>query len=93
MGDGPLVPAKLTRSVNPVYPAEAMQSFITGDVKAEVVVGPTGHVGEVKVVSGPTQLKAAAVEALKHYEFTPATRGGKAVASKVMMTVKFWFNP
>jgi TonB family protein len=93
VGDGPLVPAKLTRSVNPVYPAEAMQSFITGDVKAEVAVGPTGHVGEVKVVSGPTQLKAAAVEALKHYEFTPATRGGKAVPSKVMVTVKFWFNP
>jgi TonB family protein len=93
VGEGPLVPAKLTRSVNPVYPAEAMRSFITGNVKAEVVVEPTGHVGEVKVVSGPTQLKAAAVEALKQYEFTPATRGGKAVASKVMVTVKFWFNP
>jgi protein TonB len=93
VGEGPTVPAKLTRSVNPVYPAEAMQSFITGNVKAEVVVEPTGHVGEVKVVSGPTQLKAAAVEALKKYEFTPATRGGKAVASKVMVTVKFWFNP
>jgi periplasmic protein TonB len=93
VGDGQIVPAKLTRSVNPVYPVEAMQSFITGNVKAEVVVEPTGHVGEVKVVSGPTQLKAAAVEALKKYEFTPATRGGKAVASKAMVTVKFWFNP
>jgi TonB family protein len=93
VGEGPLVPAKLTRSVNPVYPVEAMQSFITGNVKAEVVVEPTGRVGEVKVVSGPTQLKAAAVDALKQYEFTPATRGGKAVASRVMVTVKFWFNP
>jgi periplasmic protein TonB len=91
--EGPFVPAKLTRSVNPVYPAEAMQSFITGNVKAEVVVEPTGHVGEVKVVSGPTQLRASAVDALKQYEFTPATRGGKAVASKVTVTVKFWFNP
>jgi len=93
VGEGPFVAAKLTRSVNPAYPTEAMQRFITGNVKAEVVVEPTGHVGEVKAVSGPTQLKAAAVEALKHYEFTPATRGGKAVASKVMVTVKFWFNP
>lgn len=93
VAEGPFVPAKLTRSVNPVYPAEAMQSFITGNVKAEVVVEPTGHAGEVKVVSGPTQLRASAVEALKQYQFTPATRGGKAVASKVIVTVKFWFNP
>jgi protein TonB len=93
VGEGPTVAAKLTRSVNPVYPAEAMRSFITGNVKAEVVVEPTGHVGEVRVVSGPTQLRASAVDALKQYEFTPATRGGKAVASKVTMTVKFWFNP
>lgn len=93
VGEGPFVQAKLMRSVNPVYPPEAMKSFITGDVRAEVVVEPIGRVGEVKVVSGPTQLRAAAVDALRRYEFSPATRGGKAVPSKVMVTVKFWFNP
>ena len=91
--EGPLMPAKLLKSVNPVYPADAMRNFITGDVKAEVEVGPTGHVGEVKVLSGPTSLREAAVDAVKRYEFSPATRGGKAMASKVIVTVKFWFNP
>jgi len=92
-GEGPLIPAKLLKSVNPVYPPEAMQSFITGDVKAEVVVQPTGRVGDVKVVSGPASLRGAAVDALKRYGFSAATRGGKAVPSKVLVTVKFWFNP
>lgn len=92
-GEGPLVPAKLLKSVNPVYPREAMQSFITGDVKAEVEVEPTGQVGEVKVISGPVPLRGAALDALKRYEFSAATRGGKAVKSKVLVTVKFWFNP
>lgn len=92
-GEGTLMPAKLVKSVNPVYPPEAMKNFITGDVRAEVVVEPTGRVGEVRVASGPNQLRAAAVEALKQYEFSPATRGGKALSSKAMVTVKFWFNP
>ena len=92
-GEGSLLPAKLLKSVNPVYPPDAMRNFITGDVKAEVEVGPTGQAGEVKVLSGPTSLREAAVDALRRYEFSPATRSGKAVASKVIVTVKFWFNP
>ena len=92
-GHEPLVPAKVLKSVNPVYPPDAMRSFITGDVKAEVEVEPTGHAGVVKILSGPTQLRNAAVDAVKRYEFSPATRGGKAVPSKLIVAVKFWFNP
>ena len=88
-----LVPAKVLKSVNPVYPPDAMRSFITGDVKAEVEVEPTGHAGVVKILSGPTQLRNAAVDAVKRYEFSPATRGGKAVPSKLIVAVKFWLNP
>jgi TonB family protein len=91
--DAPVIPAKLLKAVNPVYPPEAMRKYITGDVKAEVVVEPSGRVGEVKVIVGPQALRAAAVEALKQYEFAPATQGGKAVASKTTEVVKFWFNP
>jgi protein TonB len=92
-GEGPLVPAKVLKSMIPVYPPDAMRSVITGDVKAEVEVEPTGHAGVVKILSGPTQLRNAAVEAVKRYEFSPATRGGKAVSSKLIVAVKFWFNP
>jgi hypothetical protein len=47
----------------------------------------------VEVISGPQQFRAAAVEALKQYQYAPAMQGGKAVASRVVVTVKFWFNP
>ena len=86
-------PAKLLRAANPVYPPDAMRSFITGDVKVEAVVEADGRVGEVKVISGPRALREAAVAALKKYQYAPAKQGGKAVASKVTETVKFWFNP
>ncbi len=91
--DAPVLPAKLVKTVNPYYPPDAMRSYITGDVKAEVVVEASGHVGEVKVLSGPQALREAAVAALKQYEYAPATQGGKAVESKALEVVKFWFNP
>jgi protein TonB len=81
------------KAANPVYPPDAMRSFITGDVRAEVVVEADGHIGEIKVLSGPQRLREAAVAALKQYQYAPATQGGKGVASKVTTTVKFWFNP
>ena len=92
-GDGPLVTAKLLKAATPVYPPDAMRNYITGDVKAEVTVKASGRVGEVKVISGPQALREAAVEALRQYEYAPATQGGKAVESKTMEVVKFWFNP
>jgi TonB family protein len=91
--DAPLVVAKLLKAANPVYPPDAMRSYITGDVKAEVVVNASGHVAEVKVISGPKALREAAVEALKQYEYAPATQGGKTVEGKAVEVVKFWFNP
>jgi TonB family protein len=91
--DAPVLPAKLVKPVNPVYPPDAMRSYITGDVKAEVVVEASGRVGDVKVVSGPKALRDAAVEALKQYQYAPATQGGKAIESKTVEVVKFWYNP
>jgi len=91
--DAPVIPAKLVHAVTPVYPPEAMLNYITGDVKAELELDAAGKVGEVRVISGPMRLRDAAVEALKRYEYAPATRGGKPIPSKTAATVKFWFNP
>jgi len=76
-----------------VYPPDAMLNFITGDVRAEALVEADGHVSEVQILAGPKPLREAAVEALKQYQYEPATQGGKPVACKVIVTVKFWFDP
>lgn len=93
VNDAPVQPAKLIKAANPVYPPDAMRGFITGDVRAEVVIEADGRIGEIKVLSGPKPLREAAVEALRQYQYAPATQAGKGVASKVTTTVKFWFNP
>lgn len=91
--DAPFVPAKLLRSANPVYPPDAMRNFITGDVRLKAEVNENGHVRNMTVVSGPVALRPAAIEAMKQYEYVPATKGGKGVASEVAVTIKFWFDP
>ena len=91
--DAPVLPAKLIRAAKPVYPPNAMRNFITGDVRITAEVRPDGHVGKVTVISGPAALRAAAVEAMKQYEYEPATQGGKPQPSQITTTIKFWFDP
>lgn len=91
--DAALVPPKLLKSASPVYPPDAMREYITGDVKVDALVEPDGRIGAMKVLGGPVPLRQAALDALKRYEYAPATQGGRAVAAHITVTVKFWFNP
>jgi TonB family protein len=93
VSDQPVLPAKLLKAVQPIYPPEAMRNYITGDVRIEADVDKQGHIGAMKILLGPKQFRQVAMDALKQYEYTPATQGGKPVASKVTVTIKFWFDP
>ncbi|HXX16735.1 MAG TPA: TonB family protein [Candidatus Eremiobacteraceae bacterium] len=91
--DAAVLPPKLLKPASPVYPPDAMRNYITGDVRAEVLIDASGHVADVKVLSGPQALRQAAVDALKQYQYSPATQAGKPAQSKATEVVKFWFNP
>lgn len=93
VSDQPILPAKLLKPVQPIYPPDAMRNYITGDVRIEAEVDKQGHIGAMKVLLGPKQFRQVAMDALKQYEYAPATQGGKPVASKVTVTIKFWFDP
>jgi TonB family protein len=86
-------PPKLVKAVNAVPPAEAVQNFVTGDVKFDAAVDASGKVSAANVISGPAPLQAAALEALKLYQYKPATKNGQAVAGHVTVSVKFWYEP
>lgn len=93
VSDQPIVPAKLLRAVQPIYPPDAMRNYITGDVRIEAEVDKQGRIGAMKILLGPKQFRQVAMEALRQYEYEPARQGGKPVASKVTVTIKFWFDP
>ncbi|MGB2679284.1 MAG: TonB family protein [Candidatus Acidiferrum sp.] len=91
--DATLVPPKLLKSASPVYPPDAMREYITGDVRVDALVEPDGRIGAMKILGGPVPLRQAALDALKQYEYAPATQGRRAVTAHITVTVKFWFNP
>jgi TonB family protein len=91
--DQPIVSAKLLKAAQPIYPPDAMRNYITGDVRIEAEVDKHGQIGAMKVLLGPAQFRQVAMDALRQYEYAPATQGGKPVASKVTVTIKFWFDP
>jgi protein TonB len=93
VSDAAVIPAKLLHAVPPVYPPDAMRNYITGDVRIEAQVDAKGHVGAMNIILGPAAFRQAAMDALRQYQYAPATQGGKAVASTVVVTVKFWFDP
>jgi TonB family protein len=86
-------PPSLIKAVNAVPPADATRGFVTGDVKFEAVIDTSGKVESAKVLSGPEPLREAALEALKHYQYKPATKNGQSVAARLPVTVKFWYEP
>jgi TonB family protein len=78
------VPPKLTKapellkSVDPIYPPEAVQERIEGDVVLKISIGADGKVMSAEVHQGVHPLlDAAAVAAAEQFEFSPAEWDGK----------------
>jgi outer membrane biosynthesis protein TonB len=86
-------PPSLIKAVNAVPPPDAIRGFVTGDVKFEALIDTAGKVSSATVISGPAALRAAALEALRHYEYKPASKNGQSVAARVTVAVKFWYEP
>ncbi|WP_256644865.1 TonB family protein [Thermomonas paludicola] len=75
----PVVAGNPIKRVDPVYPADAARSGTTGYVEVEYSVGADGKVTDVSVVDAkPGRVfVAAAVKAVKQWEFAPGESHGK----------------
>lgn len=60
------------------YPQAASASHVSGAVKLEAVVDTTGNVVNARVISGPPQLRDAALSAIQQWRYRPYVLGGKA---------------
>jgi len=79
----------LNATKNPVYPPIAMAARVTGDVIIETVVGKSGQVRDVFVVSGPAMLQQASLDAARYWSFKPMMLGARAVPYEVKLVFKF----
>jgi TonB family protein len=84
--------AKLISSTRPAYPVMARQSNTQGRVTIDISVDEKGNVVAAKAVSGPIPLRQAAVDAVKHWKYSPAQIDGKPSSSEITIGVDFRLN-
>jgi protein TonB len=85
-------PAPVSLEVPPSeYPREAREAGFEGEVRLRLRIDEEGRVREAVVLRDPGKgLGEAAVPiAKKYYRFRPAMRGGRAVPSEIVLSVRF----
>ena len=86
---GNIKPPTKTKDVRPVYPAIAQSARVQGVVIVEATIGPDGRVAEAKVLRSIPLLDAAALDAVRQWQFTPTLLNGQAVPVIMTVTVNF----
>lgn len=86
---GDVKTAQLISSVRPVYPSLARSQHASGDVKIDALIDATGRVTTMKVISGPTLLHQAAMDALRQWKYKPAALNGTPTSTHLTVTIQF----
>lgn len=81
-------PRKL-KHVAPIYPAAAREQGISGVVLLEARIEPDGRILEAKVIASKPALDAAALEAVKQWEFAPTIVNGVPTPVTITLAIQF----
>jgi periplasmic protein TonB len=71
------------------YPLLAQQMKVQGSVLMQALVRADGVIDDLRVISGPAILSAAARQAVLQYHFKPYLQDGQPVATSARITVNF----
>jgi TonB family protein len=86
---GDVKPAKLLKSVQPVYPQMARTQHVSGNVQIDALIDADGNVSSMKVLSGPALLRDAALQSLKQWKYQPAELDGKPTSMHLTVVLQF----
>lgn len=84
---GGILNGKLVSRPNPVWPPEARE--VTGTVTVQILVDEEGKVIEARAVSGPVQLRQAAVDAAFRARLSPTRLSGQPVKVQGVLVYNF----
>jgi TonB family protein len=89
---GRIEQATLIHMVQPVYPKEAKDAHISGTVVVKGVIEKDGSMQQVEYVSGPEELKQAAMDAVKQWQYKPTTLAGNPIEVDTTISLVFSLN-
>jgi TonB family protein len=76
-------------SIDATYPLLGQHMQVQGSVVLQAVVGTDGNIEDLRVLSGPAILTAAAQQAVRQWRFKPYLQNGQPVETKAKITVNF----
>jgi TonB family protein len=77
----------LLTKVTPKYPPDAKKARIQGKVVLDAIIGKTGQVENLKVVSGPAELQQSALDAVRQWTYKPVLWKGKPIEVETTINV------
>lgn len=80
------------KTVKAVYPYEARDKQLQGEVWLKILISETGDVENVEVISGEPILARSAVEAVGKWKFKPFIKNGKPVKVSSRLPFDFAFS-
>ncbi|HEY3730521.1 MAG TPA: energy transducer TonB [Steroidobacteraceae bacterium] len=82
---------KRVHFVTPSFPDDALARGMNGSVELEFTVTPSGGVADIKVIAAdpPGVFEQAAIHALSQCRYRPVEMGGKAVAQRARLKLRF----
>jgi TonB family protein len=81
---------KLIHKVDPQFPEEAKKKGKMGKVVAEILIGKTGSVDNVKILKSDDKVfEQPAIDALRQWKYEPQLKDGKPVSRVYTITVSF----
>ncbi len=86
---GNIKPPVKVRDVRPVYPADAQEAKVQGVVIIEATIDTAGYISAAHVLRGIPMLDAAALDAVRQWQFQPTMLNGAAVPVIMTVTVNF----
>jgi TonB family protein len=86
---GPLQPPERIRRTRAKYPKVAEMANVEGTVIIEAVIDENGKITNPRILKSIPLLDAAALDAVKQWEFKPAMRDGRPVAVTAKLSVEF----
>jgi TonB family protein len=83
-------PPRASHSPDPKFPKKERKAGHQGTVLLFLIVSPEGLPHDIKVLSTLSpEFDEAAMDAVKKWKFSPATKDGKPVAAKINVQVNF----
>jgi TonB family protein len=86
---GGIAQGLLVKMVPPEYPIYAKDAKISGTVVLQANIDKDGHIADLQVVSGPSQLQRAAMDAVKKWAYRPFLLNNEPVEVKTTINVIF----